>query len=213
MSRLMQSFEKTVADAVAVGGNYETGLYSATSPGVAWGQSGSKPIADILTLKRAVADQIAVRPNSMVLGVAAFDTLLTDPDIVDRIRYTSADSVDVDVLARYFGLSRGVRVAEGRYLDNTGKLVPIFPENGVLLFYSPEGSSDGVMPAASANLSTPAFAYTYQLSGSPSVRPEYYLKERRVVRAEITVERKLNIVGLGETGKIGSGAFVADILA
>jgi len=158
MSRLMNSYEKAVADAVTVGGNYESGLYSAFSPGVSWGQSGSKPIADILTLKRAVANQIGVRPNSMVLGIAAFDTLLTDPDIVDRIRYTSADSVDVDVLARYFGLSRGVRVAEGRYLDNTGKLSPIFPETGVLLFYSPEGSSNGVMPSSSASLSTPAFA-------------------------------------------------------
>jgi hypothetical protein len=149
----------------------------------------------------------------MVLGTNAFDVLMTDPDIVDRIRFTTADSVDVDVLARYFGLSRGVRVAEGRYLADNGKLLPVFPENGILLFYSPEEASSGVMPAMSASMSTPAFAYIYQLTGSPSVRPEYYIKERRVVRAEITVERKLNLVGLGATGLVGSGVFIRDILS
>jgi len=45
------------------------------------------------------------------------------------------------------------------------------------------------------------------------VRPEYYIRERRVVRAEITVERAVNVVGLGATGLGGSGAFINDILA
>jgi hypothetical protein len=34
-----------------------------------------------------------------------------------------------------------------------------------------------------------------------------------VVRAEITVERVVNLVGLGSTGLIGSGAMVTDILS
>jgi hypothetical protein len=44
------------------------------------------------------------------------------------------------------------------------------------------------------------------------VRPEYYVRERRVVRAEITVERVVNLVGLGATNLIGSGAMVTNIL-
>lgn len=224
MSRLMNSYEKSVADAVANESAYEPGLAFTTwtnyetanatlAGGAAWGDSGSQPIKDVLNLKRKVANHIGVRPNSMVLGVNAFDTLMTDPDIVDRIRFTSSESVDVDVLARYFGLSRGVKVAEGRYLNDSGQLLPIFPENGVLLFYAAGDSSNGVMPAATASASTPSFAYTYQLVGSPAVRPEYYIKERRVARAEITVERKLNLVGLGATGLVGSGCFIENILA
>jgi hypothetical protein len=34
-----------------------------------------------------------------------------------------------------------------------------------------------------------------------------------VVRAEITVERVVNLVGLGATGLIGSGAMITDILS
>jgi hypothetical protein len=51
-----------------------------------------------------------------------------------------------------------------------------------------------------------------QLTGTPAVRPEYYVRERRVVRAEITVERVVNLVGLGATNLIGSGAMVTNIL-
>ena len=241
MSRLMNAYEYTVSQAVtvqnsnpALGYNpYEpwdqvngsqTGLgfaswnnfsaaYSSAAGPSAWSSLTSNPIEDVLTLKRSVANQIGIRPNSMVVGTAVFDQLLTNQAILERIKYTTADSIDTDMLARYFGLERGLRVAEGRYLATDGQLQPVFPENGILLFYSPNGPSDSVMPAGGANAATPAFAYTYQLTGTPAVRPEYYIRERRVVRAEITVERVVNLVGLGATGLIGSGAMITDILS
>jgi hypothetical protein len=52
-----------------------------------------------------------------------------------------------------------------------------------------------------------------QLTGTPAVRPEYYIRERRVVRAEITVERAVNITGLGATGAFGSGFYIDDVFA
>jgi hypothetical protein len=118
------------------------------------------------------------------------------------------------VIARYFGLERGIRVAEGRKLAATDEsLEHVFPEDAVLLFYSPLGASDSVMPSGGASAATPAFAYTYQLTGTPAVRPEYYIRERRVVRAEITVERAVNITGLGATGKYGSGFLIENVFS
>ena len=236
MSRLMNAYEYTVSQAVTVTAGYnpyepwntvpgsQTGqgftswstfftAYGSAAGDAAWSSAISNPIEDVLTLKRTVANQIGIRPNSMVVGTAVFDQLLTNSAILERIKYTTADSIDTDMLARYFGLERGLRVAEGRYLATDGSLQPVFPENGILLFYSPNGPSDSVMPAGGANAATPAFAYTYQLTGTPAVRPEYYIRERRVVRAEITVERVVNLVGLGATGLIGSGAMITDILS
>jgi hypothetical protein len=236
MSRLMNSYEYTVSQAVTVTGTYnpyepwnttpgsQTGLgfttwtnfntaYGTATGPAAWSALSSNPIEDILTLKRAVANQIGIRPNSAVLGTAVFDLLLTNQAILERIKYTTKDSIDTDVIARYFGLERGLRVAEGRYLAQDGTLQPVFPSNGILLFYSPNGPSDSIMPAGGANAATPAFSYTYQLTGTPAVRPEYYIRERRVVRAEITIERVVNLVGLGATGLIGSGAMITDILS
>jgi len=236
MSRLMNSYEVTVANAVSTTANYEAGTivaggtlglgyatwtaYSTDAGTIGIGTGGNpwdtvsnNPIVDVLNWKRAVSNQIGIRPNSAVIGTAVFDSLLTNAAILDRIQFTTADSIDVDVLARYFGLERGIRVAEGRQLADDGTLTPVFPENAVLLFYSPLAANDSVMPAGGANAATPAFAYTYQLTGTPAVRPEYYIRERRVVRAEITVERVVNLVGLGATGLIGSGAMVTDILS
>ena len=240
MSRLMNAYEVAVAGAVqgtnsaeviteyepasgsylglgyGTWGKYSTDADAATiARGPAnWAGATANPITDVLTWKRAVANQIGIRPNSMVMGSAVFDKLLTSEAILDRIQFTTADSIDVDVLARYFGLERGIRVAEGRKLDETtGNLLPVFPENAVLLFYSPLGASDSVMPAGGASAATPAFAYTYQLTGTPAVRPEYYIRERRVVRAEITVERAINMTGLGGTGLIGSAFYIDNVFS
>ena len=234
MSRLMNAYEVTVSDAISVTGNYEAAtvantalaygtwtLFAAAAGGLAspvptgaaaWSGTTANPITDVLSMKRMVANHIGVRPNSAVIGSAVFDRLLTTEAIVDRIQFTSADSIDTDVIARYFGLERGIRVAEGRKLETDGTLSPVFPEDGILLFYSPLSASDSVMPAGGASAATPAFAYTYQLTGTPAVRPEYYIRERRVVRAEITVERAVNVTGLGASGAYGSGFFIADVL-
>ena len=233
MSRLMNAYEVSTAAVVQTTASYEP--QTATELGLAyatwaaynaaavargittgpadWAAATSNPITDVLTWKRAVANQIGIRPNSCVLGTAVFDRLLTTEAILDRIQFTTADSIDTDVLARYFGLERGIRVAEGRKLADDGTLTPVFPENAVLLFYSPLSASDSVMPAGGASAATPAFAYTYQLTGTPAVRPEYYIRERRVVRAEITVERAINMTGLGGTGKVGSGFYIDNVFA
>jgi hypothetical protein len=225
MQRLMQSYEATVADAVSTLGIYEAPLGYANwtafqaanavqAGGGDWADANADPIKDINRLSRLVANQIGVRPNSLLLGEAVFDALVSSPRIRDNIKYTSADSINVDVLARYFNLSRGVRVAEGRKLDlTTGALSPIFPENAALLFYCPGNPDSGIMPTGSVTMSTPAFAYTYQLSGTPFATPEYAIKERRVIRAEFTIERSIELVGLGQTGLVGSAALVRDILA
>ncbi len=235
MSRLMNAYEVTVANAISTLADYEQyvvgsgshGLSYATwtlydtdataegipTGGANWGAATANPITDVLNWKRVVANQVGIRPNSAVVGSAVFDRLLTSEAILDRIQYTTADSIDTDVIARYFGLERGIRVAEGRKLAQDGSLQPVFPENAIVLFYSPLGASDSVMPAGGASSATPAFAYTYQLTGTPAVRPEYYIRERRVVRAEITVERTVNITGLGANGLYGSGFFCADVFA
>jgi hypothetical protein len=233
MSRLMNAYEVTVSDAVSTLANYEAAtatslgtsygtwtLYNAdaTARGIStspsdWGGATANAITDVLNWKRTTANHIGIRPNSAVIGSGVFDRLLTMDSIVDRIQFTTADSVDTDVIARYFGLERGIRVAEGRQLMDDGTLSPVFPENAVLLFYSPLGASDSVMPAGGASAATPSFAYTYQLTGTPAVRPEYYIRERRVVRAEVTVERAVNVTGLGATGAFGSGFFISDVFA
>lgn len=217
LQRLTNSYEIEVSAAITNSSAYETSCYVATFSALssaATGIDGADGIKGAIEIGRIVSDQIGQRPNSAVIGSAVYDAMLTSSAILDRIKYTSADSINLDIIARYLGLSRGIRVADGRKLDTaTGKLLPYFPENGAVFFYSPTAASDSVMPAMGNNMSTAAFAYTYQLEGMPQVTPEFFVKERRVVRAEVCVERKVNVTGLGATGKIGSGLYVANALA
>lgn len=225
MQRLMQSYEAAVADAVSSTSIYESGLayaswttFAAANTGAVgaadWADPTADPVKDVRRISRLIANQIGIRPNSMLLGENVFDALVSSERIRDNIKYTSADSINTDVLARYFDLSRGVRVAEGRKLNlSTGALEPIFPVDAVLLFYCPGSPDSGIMPSQGVNMATPAFAYTYQLEGTPFTTPEYAIKERRVVRAEMTIERSIEIVGLGANGLVGSGALISNILA
>lgn len=217
LQRLTNAYEIDVATKVTTSGSYETNCYAATFGALSTatgGIDGADGIKGVTEMKREVASQIGVRPNSMVIGSAVYDALLTSTAVLERIKYTSAASIDLDIIARYFGLDRGIRVADGRTLDvTTGKLLNYFPANAVLLFYCPGSPSSSIMPSGDISMSTPAFAYTYQLQGTPFTEPEFYLKERRVYRAETTVERKVHLVGLGETGKVGSGFYVANALS
>lgn len=223
MTRLMNSYEALVADAVSETAIYEAGLSYATwtafqadntnTGGGAWSDASADPILDIRRLSRKIANQIGIRPNSMLIGENVFDALVSSERIRDNIRYTSQQSINTDVLARYFDLSRGVRVAEGRKLAADGTLEVLFPADAILLFYCPGNPDSGIMPASGNDMGTPAFAYTYQLDGTPFSTPEWYEKDRRVVRSEITIERKANIVGLGANGLVGAAAFISNVLA
>lgn len=74
------------------------------------------------------------------------------------------------------------------------------------------GAADGGF--TSGEISALAFSLVGGMGSKPkALHTEYYIRERRVVRAEITVERIANVTGLGATGKYGSGFFIANVLA
>lgn len=77
----------------------------------------SDPIADIETGKSTILASTGFLPNTLVLGYDAFRQLRHHPDIVDRIKYTSAENVTEGILARYFGVSN---VYVARAVKNTG---------------------------------------------------------------------------------------------
>jgi len=52
-----------------------------------WNLSGSTPIYDILTAQLAIKKATGCWPNILVLGAEAFVSLLTHPEIIDRLKY------------------------------------------------------------------------------------------------------------------------------
>lgn len=66
----------------------------------------SDPIEDIETGKETILAATGFMPNTLVLGYQVFRKLKNHPDIVDRMKYTSAQNITAEILARMFEVER-----------------------------------------------------------------------------------------------------------
>ena len=206
-NRLMQSWEIQVSQKILDVTQYESGnvLDLATYNGGA--DQFNSPTSDVEVLfdemKEQVRGQIGCYPNKLVLSPDAFNNLKRNKRIRDFMQ--RGILVNEKSLAEIFGLDE-IRVARRLRLNQeTGALENIY-NNVAVMFYHPSNSTDGFTPALDANYGTPAYAYTYTLSGYPISTPERFNMDRRVFEGDILVERSFELVGMGETGRVGAGA-------
>ena len=117
----------------------------------------SDPIEDVEAGKAAILSVTGLEANTLVLGYDAFRQLKNHPDLVDRIKYTSAQTITEDMIARMFDVdkvyvSKAIKAtnaegAAGAYSFTTGKtamLCHVAPAPGLL---------------------TPSAGYTFQWTG------------------------------------------------
>jgi len=206
-NRLMQSWEIQVSQKILDVTQYESGnvLDLATYNGGA--DQFNSPTSDVEVLfdemKEQVRGQIGCYPNKLVLSPDAFNNLKRNKRIRDFMQ--RGILVNEKSLAEIFGLDE-IRVARRLRLNQeTGALENIY-NNVAVLFYHPSNPTDGFTPALDSNYGTPAYAYTYTLSGYPISTPERFNMDRRVFEGDILVERSFELVGMGETGRVGAGA-------
>lgn len=206
-NRLMQSWEIQTSEKVLDVTQYESGNVLNLATYNSGADQFNSPTSDVEVLlddmKEQVRSQVGVYPNKMVLSPDAFNALKRNKRIRDFMQ--RGVLVNEKTLAEIFGLDE-IRVARRLKLNQaTGALENIY-NNVALLFYHPSGATDGFSPALDANYGTPAFAYTYTLAGYPISTPERFSMDRRVFEGDILVERSFELVGMGETGRVGAGA-------
>jgi hypothetical protein len=78
----------------------------------------SNPIKDVKKAKRNMAASTGFLPNTLVLGYDVWDALTEHPAFIDKFKYTSADVVTEQTVARYFGL-QNIYVSQA--IINNGK--------------------------------------------------------------------------------------------
>lgn len=68
--------------------------------------SAGDPVSNVLTAQKTVSDSTAQNPNTMVLGVIVHNALVNHPDVIDRIKYTTAATIGniESALASLFGI-------------------------------------------------------------------------------------------------------------
>jgi hypothetical protein len=149
---------------------FVTGAWANERVGVASGETGtqfrqlndadSDPRALIKAGRRQIVSTTGYRPNTLVMHYDAFDALVDHPDIVDRIKYTSRESVTEATLAQVFGVER-VFVAGA--IENTAKegqspatMDFVFGKHMLLCYVAPRPS-----------LMAPSAGYTFSWSHAP----------------------------------------------
>ena len=131
-----------------------------------WDHAQSKPQAEVTAAKEKIRTGVGRDPNVLIVGQAVHDALVSNPDVIDRVKHTqvtTAREIDEPLLARYFGVDRYVvgRCRQGK----PGAFTAVWGKFAVLAFVD-------VTPLAA--MGSPSFAYTYRLSGYPVVEQPYY---------------------------------------
>lgn len=212
LNKLMLGWEVEVLGLVTNPANFEVSLTNTVS--TKWNAVGGNPQVDIFAAKEAVRAQSAVYPNSMVIGPAVYQALMTNANIREQFKYTTAGSVSLDMLAGYFGLSRGIRVSE-QVKEVDGAFVDVMPSDSVLLFYTPATTVTGSLSgtAVDADMGRPSFCYTYTHQDYPIVTPYREDPDRRVLVADVIHEHQAVITGIGQTGKAGAAYLMTNVLS
>jgi hypothetical protein len=119
---------------------------ASTNQTIRWSDyTNSDPIEDIEAGKASILSTTGFEANTLVLGYDVFRQLKNHPDLVDRIKYTSSQTITEDMLARMFDIervlvSKSVKAtndegATGAYSFTTGKtalLAHVAPSPGLL---------------------------------------------------------------------------------
>jgi len=140
-------------------GTDRTGVAAAPSAGqfIQFDQAASTPIPYIRAEQRLMQSTTGFRPNTLIIGAQVFDALMDNATILERIKYTQAGFIDMELLARAFGVDR-VIVPEA--IQNTaaeglsGSYSFVFGKSMLLAYVNPNPSP-----------LTPSAAYTFAWTG------------------------------------------------
>ena len=153
-----------------------------------WKDPDSDPKADVDTAKEAIRRSTGRYPNTLALGPNAGNALKNHPKIKEQFKFTSKDSITVEMLAAYFELSKVV-VGAAVYLPETASDAEmandVWGDDAILAYVPLEGD----------NFQVPAYAYTYELMGYPMVEEPYYDRSTKSWIYPTTVERRPLLVG------------------
>ncbi len=158
--------EKAVADSVFADGNYESGNKVTLAGADQWKDSAgdpgttSNPISDIREGINAARDDMGVRPNKLVFGYEAWDSLIDHPDILERIKYSERAVITEAMIAQLFNV-REVMVGESVYSADGNVFTDIWGDKVACLFDPPDADLvEGTTP----------HTVIFELSGYPIVK-------------------------------------------
>ena len=122
-----------------------------------WDDASSDPEVDIDAGKAKILRETGFKPNTLVVGYVTHQALKRHPLVQDRFKYTSADSITEDMLAKFFEIDHYL-VSEASYNSAaegaTAVDVMVMGDNALLCYSAP-----------TPGLKRPSAGYTFNWSG------------------------------------------------
>jgi len=138
---------------------FVTGVWATDhTPSTLWTSSSSDPGADVEVAKQTILQSTGFEPNTMVMAYEVFSTLRRNAAIRDQFKYTSADSIDEAMMARFFGIEKVLvlrAVYESAHEGATSSMSYVYSSKSVLVCYA----------APAPSLLTPTAGYTFAWTG------------------------------------------------
>ena len=128
-----------------------------------WSDPASDPIAQMDTYKEAIRSSVGIRPNTLLLSANAYSAAKTNKAIKDQFKYTTADSVTPEMVARAFDVKRLV-IGEAVTSDDAGTISDVWGNTAILAY----------VPEVPTSIEVPSYGYTYTMQGHPLVEEPYY---------------------------------------
>jgi hypothetical protein len=187
-SRLMLKMETQFVSTFFTSGVWANDV----TPSNLWSDyTSSDPLNDVETGKRAILATTGYEPNTLVLGYDVFKTLKNHPDLVDRIKYTSSQTLTEGLMASLFDIPR-VMVAKSVKATNA--------EGGTAAYDFTHGKNALLTYSApSAGLLQPSGGYVMswtgvsqglgQTVGTSRIRMEQFKADR--IEAEVSFDMKV----------------------
>jgi hypothetical protein len=166
---------------------YAASNKAALSGTALWSATTSTPRDDVQAARAAIRAATGKYPNVMILPPGAIWKLDKHPDVRERLKYTSKDSVTAEMLAKYFDMEV---VVEGNAIyanQMNGQLLDVWGNDVVLAF----------VPKNFRSQRAPSYGYTYRLKGQPSVKSPYRDENRESWIYGVKHERAPVIAGAG----------------
>lgn len=188
MDSLTLTLEIDQAELACNAANYGANNKVALAGASKWNDPDSDPLGDVEAAKDQVRMTCGIEPNRMVVRNDGFKALKHHPKIVERFKYTTANSITTKMLAGLFDLEE-LAVGKASYADDMNAAVP-FKEawgNAAILAYT---------PVQDAAMEQPSFGYTYTLTGHPFVEQPRWDGDKRSWVYGVTYEREPQLTGI-----------------
>lgn len=180
IDKIMLSMERTRATLLTTTANWSAGN---SSPSTKWdASSGSTPIANFMTARRAVRNAIGVRANTAVMSEEVAEVLLEHADILDRIKYIgqSPAMASIQALQQVLRIPR-IIVCSAMY--NSAKkgqaavMAPVLTDSVWVGYVSP-----------APNIQNPSAGYTFVVGGHRVRSWREEAEEQNVYEAALNVD-------------------------